>query len=33
VWGLGPKGAEKLYNKGIKSIDDLRKNEELLTKM
>ena len=20
VWGLGPKGAEKLYNKGIKSI-------------
>ena len=33
VWGLGPKGAEKLYNKGIKSIDDLRKNEDLLTKM
>jgi DNA polymerase lambda len=33
VWGLGPKGAEKLYNKGIKTIDDLRKNEEILTKM
>ena len=33
VWGLGPKGAEKLYNKGIKSIDDLIKNEDLLTKM
>ena len=21
VWGLGPRGAEKLYNKGIKTIE------------
>ena len=33
VWGLGPRGAEKLYQKGIKSIEDLRKNEDLLTSM
>jgi replicative superfamily II helicase len=30
---LGPRGAEKLYQKGIKSIEDLRKNEDLLTSM
>ena len=33
VWGLGPRGAEKLYNKGIKSIADLRNHEDLLTTM
>jgi DNA polymerase lambda len=33
VWGLGPRGAEKLYAKGIKSIEDLRKNEDQLTSM
>ena len=26
VWGLGPRGAEKLYNQGIKSVEDLKKN-------
>ena len=26
VWGVGPAMAAKLYAKGIKSIDDLKKN-------
>ena len=30
VWGVGPKHAAKLYSQGIKTIDDLRKNENLL---
>jgi DNA polymerase lambda len=33
VWGLGPKGSQKLYDKGIRSVDDLRKKPELLTTM
>lgn len=33
VWGLGPRGADKLYKKGIKSIEQLRKNQHLLTDM
>ena len=24
VWGVGPNGALKLYNQGIKSVDELR---------
>jgi DNA polymerase beta len=31
VWGIGPAKAQKLYNEGIRSIKDLRKNIELLT--
>lgn len=31
VWGIGPKLALKLYKQGIRSIDDLRKNQHLLT--
>jgi DNA polymerase lambda len=31
VWGIGMKQANNLYRKGIKSIEDLRKNENLLT--
>jgi len=30
VWGIGPTTAEKFYYKGIKTIEDLRKNEHLL---
>jgi DNA polymerase lambda len=30
---LGPRGAEKLYQQGIKSIEDLRKHEDKLTSM
>jgi nucleotidyltransferase/DNA polymerase involved in DNA repair len=33
VWGLGPKGAEKLYRKGIKSVEELKKNQHMLTEM
>jgi DNA polymerase lambda len=33
VWGLGPKGAQKLYDKGFKTIEDLRKNPDVLTTM
>lgn len=31
VWGIGPAKAQKLYDEGIRSIKDLRKNTELLT--
>jgi 5'-3' exonuclease len=32
VWGLGPKGALKLYQRGIHSIEELReRQDELLT--
>ena len=32
VWGLGPKGALKLYQKGVHSIEELReRQDELLT--
>lgn len=27
IWGVGPSGAEKLYEKGFRTIDDLRKAE------
>ena len=27
IWGVGPSGAEKLYEKGFHTIDDLRKAE------
>jgi len=30
IFGVGPKGAEKLYLKGIRSIADLRRRTELL---
>jgi DNA polymerase lambda len=30
IFGVGPKGAEKLYLKGIRSIADLRKRQSLL---
>lgn len=33
VWGMGPRGAEKLYAKGIKTIEDLKKKPEVLTEM
>jgi DNA polymerase/3'-5' exonuclease PolX len=32
VWGIGMGIANKLYRKGIKTIEDLRKNESLLNK-
>jgi DNA polymerase/3'-5' exonuclease PolX len=32
VWGIGMGIANKLYRKGIKTIDDLRKNQDLLNK-
>lgn len=31
VWGIGPAKAQKLYDEGIRSVKDLRKNTELLT--
>lgn len=30
MWGIGPTTAEKLYFKGIKTIEELRKNQNLL---
>eukprot|EP00347_Sterkiella_histriomuscorum_P022919 403336657 len=33
VWGVGPKLAQKLYKQGIRSIEDLRQNQHLLTEM
>ena len=33
VWGIGPKLALKLYKQGIKSIEDLRLNQHLLSDM
>jgi len=33
VWGVGPQAAQKLYSKGIKTIEQLRKKEDLLTSM
>ncbi|CDW74543.1 helix-hairpin-helix motif family protein [Stylonychia lemnae] len=33
VWGIGPKNAQKLYDKKIRTIEDLRKNQHLLTDM
>eukprot|EP01017_Pseudomicrothorax_dubius_P034101 TRINITY_DN4632_c0_g4_i1.p1 TRINITY_DN4632_c0_g4~~TRINITY_DN4632_c0_g4_i1.p1 ORF type:complete len:470 (+),score=87.17 TRINITY_DN4632_c0_g4_i1:356-1765(+) len=32
VWGIGPKTAKKLYERGIKTIEDLRQNQGSLTK-
>lgn len=32
VWGIGPATASDLYSRGIKTIEDLRKHEHLLTK-
>jgi DNA polymerase lambda len=32
VWGIGMGLANKLYREGIKTIDDLRKNQEMLNK-
>lgn len=31
VWGVGPVAAQKLYSHGIRSIEDLRKKQDLLT--
>ena len=33
IWGVGPKLAESLYEKGIRSIEGLRKQPDLLTPM
>lgn len=33
VWGVGPRGAEKLYKQGIKTVEELRKNQQMLTEM
>jgi len=32
VWGIGPAKAKDLYNLGMRSLADLRKNKDLLTK-
>jgi DNA polymerase/3'-5' exonuclease PolX len=32
VWGVGPKKAKEFYNKGVKSVEDLRKRPELISK-
>jgi len=32
IWGVGPSKANELYQEGIKSIDELRKRTDLLTK-
>lgn len=32
VWGIGPNKAMRLFEKGIKTLDDLRKNQDSLTK-
>lgn len=32
IWGVGPKKAQELYNNGFRSIEDIRKNTDLLTK-
>ena len=32
IWGIGPSKAQELYNSGIKSIEQLRKRTDLLTK-
>ncbi len=31
IWGVGPKLADSLYNKGIRTIEDLRNQPDLLT--
>ena len=31
IWGVGPVAAQKLYDKKIRSVADLRKKPELLT--
>jgi DNA polymerase lambda len=33
VWGIGPRNAVTLYGKGMRTIDDLIKNQNLLTNM
>jgi nucleotidyltransferase/DNA polymerase involved in DNA repair len=33
VWGVGPVKAKQLYDAGIRSIEDLRKKQHLLTDM
>jgi len=33
VWGVGPAKAKDLYAAGIRSIEDLRKKQHLLTEM
>lgn len=32
IWGIGPQTAIDLYGQGVKSIEDLRNREDLLTK-
>lgn len=31
IWGIGPSTAVKLYQQGIRSVDDLKKNPQMLT--
>lgn len=31
IWGVGPVKARELYNKGMRSIEDIQKNQHLLT--
>lgn len=33
VWGIGPSNAQKFYDKKIRTIEDLRKNQIMLTEM
>lgn len=33
IWGVGPNLAVKLYNIGIKSVSDLRENQQHLNKL
>ncbi len=31
IWGVGPVAAQKLYESGIRSVEDLQKKQDLLT--
>jgi len=31
IWGIGPVIAGRLYDEGVKSVEDLRSKQELLT--
>ncbi len=32
IWGVGPNKAEELYSKGLRTVEELRANTDLLTK-